>query len=324
MSDKTAIEWAANADGSQGATWNPIVGCSVLSPGCKRCYAMRTAARHERQCEGAGRVSPYAGLTRPSNAGPVWTGEVRLHEPALLKPLTWRTPRTVFVNSMSDLFHEDVHREWIDRVFAVMALCPQHTFIVLTKRSARMRVYMNTVHDESDRDTARRFAAAYTALTTSRPVPEINWPPQNVWLGVSVENNDHRDRLTDLVHTHAIKRVLSAEPLLAELDVSAFLAPAFDGDRRKNKIIPPLDWVIIGGESGGGARDFDTRWAVDIHRSCQRRGVACFIKQLGSRPRSYGRALKLADRKGGDPLEWPDELRGLQLRQRPKLAAEAA
>ena len=125
------IEWTE-------ATWNPIVGCSLVSPGCTNCYAMRMAARLERMGQ-----KRYRGLTKPSKAGPVWTGKMRLVEEALTLPLRRRKPTTWFVNSMSDLFHENVPDEWIDRVFAVMALCPQHTFQVLTKRSARMRAYLS-------------------------------------------------------------------------------------------------------------------------------------------------------------------------------------
>jgi len=126
MADKTGIEWTE-------ATWNPIAGCSIVSPGCTNCYAMREAGRWLR-CE-----PKFAGLTQPSKAGPVWTGEVRLWEKALDQPLRWKTPRRIFVNSMSDLFHEAVPDEWIDRVFGVMAVCKHHRFQVLTKRADRPR-----------------------------------------------------------------------------------------------------------------------------------------------------------------------------------------
>ena len=124
------IEWT-------GDTWNPIVGCSIKSPGCTNCYAMPMAAR----IEATGVTDIYDGLTEPSKGGPVWTGKLAFSEKALLKPLQRKKPQTYFVNSMGDLFHEDAPDEWIDKVFAVMALCPQHTFQVLTKRSDRMRDY---------------------------------------------------------------------------------------------------------------------------------------------------------------------------------------
>ena len=132
MADKTGIEWT-------DATWNPIVGCSVVSPGCTHCYAMSMAARIEKMTPG----SHYAGLTDASKAGPVWNGRLALAPDHILtQPLRWQKPRRIFVNSMGDLFHEDVPDDWIDRVFAVMALAPQHTFQVLTKRAERMRNYL--------------------------------------------------------------------------------------------------------------------------------------------------------------------------------------
>ena len=279
MSDRTPIEWAANADGSPGATWNPIVGCSVLSPGCKRCYAMRAAARHEKQTTGAGRVSAYAGLTRPEKSGAVWTGEVRLVEGKLLEPLGWKKPRTVFVNSMGDLFHEAVEEAWLDRCFAVMALTPQHTFIILTKRAKRMRDYVNTVHDEPVRDTARRFARALNALAGGRPTPEIVWPLPNVWLGVSIEDKRHgAQRAFDLAWTQAAKRVWSVEPLLEDLgDLTPFcLFDATIDDA------PAVDWVIVGGESGIGARPLHPAWVRNVRDQCGAAGAPFFFKQWGA------------------------------------------
>jgi protein gp37 len=140
---ESAIEWTEQ-------TWNPIVGCSVVSPGCTNCYAMRMAARLERMGQ-----KRYRGLTKPSKAGPVWTGQMRLVEEALTLPLRRRKPTTWFVNSMSDLFHESVPDEWIDRVFAVMALCPQHTFQVLTKRADRMRAYLSQFEQRGRYVTSR-------------------------------------------------------------------------------------------------------------------------------------------------------------------------
>ncbi|MDF2621439.1 MAG: hypothetical protein K0S00_4098 [Xanthobacteraceae bacterium] len=219
MGDRSAIEWT-------DATWNPIVGCSVVSPGCTNCYAMRQAARIERMQPG----SHYAGTVQPSKAGPVWTGKVALApEHILTQPLRWRRPRRIFVNSMGDLFHESVPDEWIDRVFAVMALTPQHTYQVLTKRSARMRAYLAAA------DTPERaFSAAMRQVPVTRDISAVEkfapgerpssyfpWPLPGVWLGVSTEDQRRADeRVPDLLATPAAIRFVSAEPLLGPLDLT--------------------------------------------------------------------------------------------------------
>jgi hypothetical protein len=177
------------------ATWNPLAGCSIVSPGCTNCYAMRQAARIERM----GGADHYVGLTEMVNGKPVWTGKVALaSERTLLAPLRWKKPRKIFVNSMSDLFHESVPDEWIDRIFAVMALCPQHTFQVLTKRSKRMREYLLT---------------PWTRVNIGDRVGNISadgdndhdafidgpWPLPNVWLCVTAEDQTRADeRIPDL------------------------------------------------------------------------------------------------------------------------------
>lgn len=180
---ESAIEWTEQ-------TWNPIVGCSVVSPGCTNCYAMKMAARLERMGQ-----DRYRGLTQPSKAGPVWTGEMRFVEEALTLPLRRRKPTTWFVNSMSDLFHESVPDAWIDRVFAVMALCPQHTFQVLTKRADRMRAYLGQPGEER---RARHEAIVAVGRAIS---PEADWSRlapvgagrRNVWLGISAEDQRRYD-----------------------------------------------------------------------------------------------------------------------------------
>lgn len=215
MSD-TNIEWTQKS-------WNPIVGCSIKSAGCTNCYAMSMAYRLA-----AMGVDHYQGLTHKVNGNAVWTGKLALNEKALLEPLRRRKPTTYFVNSMGDLFHEDCPDEWIDRVFAVMALCPQHTFQVLTKRSARMREYLanpetpqriaivvinqDEIRGEARlaplRDRAREEDASFVAM----PLP-------NVWLGVSVEDQRAADeRVPDLLATPAAIRWISAEPLLGPVD----------------------------------------------------------------------------------------------------------
>jgi protein gp37 len=253
----TAIEWAEE-------TWNPLAGCSVVSPGCAHCYAMREAGGW------LSRFPKYRGLTLGSQAGQVWTGEVRLWEPALDQPLRWTKPRMIFVNSMSDLFHEHVPTEWIDRVWAVMRDCPQHTFLVLTKRADHMRIY---------------------AQIRTPPLP-------NVWLGVSVEDQRRADeRLFALSATPAAKRFASFEPLLGLVDPARLRETgglawnAFTCDlwsTTTNEIIAgppaghgPLDWVIAGGESGPRARPMHPAWARSIRDQCQAAGVPFFFKQWG-------------------------------------------
>ncbi len=218
MADKTGIEWT-------DATWNPIVGCDVVSPGCTNCYAMKMAARIEAMQPG----SHYAGTTMPTKAGALWTGKVALAPDHILtQPLRWNKPRKIFVNSMGDLFHESVPDAWIDRVFAVMALAPQHTFQVLTKRSARMREYVSEVretwcHHGPPTPGSERIHEAALAITGEEWLPEATpstWPLPNVWLGVSTEDQRRADeRIPDLLATPADVRFISAEPQLGPIDL---------------------------------------------------------------------------------------------------------
>ncbi len=177
MATNSSIEWTES-------TWNPVVGCTVISPGCTNCYAMRLA----RRLEAMGQLK-YAGTTRMSGGKPKWNGVVRVDEDSLQLPATWKTGRMIFVNSMSDLFHEDVPLEFIQRVFVTMQETPKHTYQILTKRAKRLEELSN-------------------ALT---------WP-RNVWMGVSVENADYRFRTDHLRRTGAAVRFLSLEPLLGPLD----------------------------------------------------------------------------------------------------------
>ena len=180
---KTSIEWTRNDDGTEGKTWNPIGGCSVVSPGCANCYAMRMAARIEKMQPD----SHYRGLTRRVNGNPVWTGKIaRAPDKIFYAPLKWKKPTRVFVNSMSDLFHEAVPDEWIDEIFQTMARTPRHQYMILTKRPVRM-------------------LGMYTL-----------WP-ENVWMGVSVESLGQIERI-DLLRTgDAAVKFLSLEPLLGPL-----------------------------------------------------------------------------------------------------------
>lgn len=222
---ETAIEWTQ-------ATWNPIVGCTIVSPGCTNCYAMKMARRLELM----GTVAHYAGLTKASKAGPVWTGKLALApERTLLEPLRRKKPTTYFVNSMGDLFHEDVPDEWIDRVVAVMALaellhlCPphpegrdKHIFQVLTKRADRMRSYLRRLPDRDDivADEADQIMGGNLPVELLVAVKRlVQRALPNVWLGVSAEDQKRADeRIPELLATPAAIRFVSAEPLLGPID----------------------------------------------------------------------------------------------------------
>ncbi|RUV13566.1 MAG: DUF5131 family protein [Mesorhizobium sp.] len=264
MADKSAIEWT-------DATWNPIVGCSILSPGCTHCYAMGMAGRIEAMTaalrkEGKQGAPHYDGTTKKVNGKTVWTGKLAMAPEAILRePLAWKRPRRIFVNSMGDLFHEDVPDEWIDRVFAVMALAPQHTFQVLTKRAKRMREYltkpvsgpwagrMHSVDDSGKltdfTDARRRVHEALVEQIPKTSASQLNlasemqephgdgfmprWPLPNVWLGVSAERQQEADeRIPELLATPAAIRFVSAEPLLGPIDFERIKLPG---------IINPLD-----------------------------------------------------------------------------------
>ncbi len=225
MSTKSRIEWTE-------ATWNPVAGCSIISPGCTNCYAMRMAERLASM-----RQPKYEGLTRRSGGRAKWNGRVRLDEDALNIPRNWKTGRMIFVNSMSDLFHEEVPLEYIRKVFGVMRECDQHTFQVLTKRSQRL------------------FEIA----------GELEWP-QNVWMGVSVENSDYTYRIDNLRRTPAAIKFLSLEPLIGDVGMLQL-----DG----------INWAIAGGESGPGARPVEPQWIRSIRDQCIGSKVAFHFKQWG-------------------------------------------
>lgn len=292
------IEWTDK-------TWNPIAGCSIVSPGCTHCYAMKTAARLEaidaaERAAGRKGMPHYAGLTQPSKAGPVWTGKIaRASDETLTEPLRRKKPTMYFVNSMSDLFHEDVPDAWIDRVFAVMALCPQHTFQVLTKRSARMRAYC------SDNEAFGRILSLANGWMAGQGTIRLvfcddnlsGFQFPNIWLGVSAERQQEADaRIPDLLATPAAVRFVSAEPLLGPIDFTKIAMPqddgrvcsALDGNEIAGLVgncvgyIPPLDWIIVGGESGAGARPMHPDWARSIRDQCANAGVSFFFKQWGS------------------------------------------
>lgn len=253
---KTAISWTQ-------ATWNPTVGCSLMSAGCTNCYAMRMAARIEMMGGKAART--YSGLTKTVNGNAVWSGVVRLDPAALLKPLKWRKPRLIFVNSMSDLFHPALSSADIDQVVAVMALCDQHVFQALTKRPDRMRDYLN--------DPATRSRVELRAEMIRPGFRVRSWPLENLWCGTSIENQAvANERLPILLSVQAAVRFLSIEPLLGP--VSLIRDVGLDAAAR-------IDWVIVGGESGPGARPMHPDWARDLRDECQQARIPFFFKQSG-------------------------------------------
>ena len=271
MSASTGIEWT-------DSTWNPLRGCTRVSERCRFCYAERIAARFSAPGQ------PYHGFAQRTPKGSAWTGKVELVETALDLPRRWRKPRRIFVNSMSDLFHEDVPDEWIDRIFAVMALAPRHTFIVLTKRSARMREYLAVLDLRARVDAIVDFLASEMSDPLARRTDDLRatapdlfeddaWPLPNVWLGVSAEHQAAADeRIPDLLATPAAARLVSCEPLLGPIDLNRAYSPHG---------ITPLQWVIAGGESGPGARPLHPDWARGLRDQCQAAGVPFFFKQWG-------------------------------------------
>lgn len=364
----SAIEWT-------DVTWNPVRGCSRVSEGCRNCYAERIATRFSHP------GAPYHGFAdvprRHSETGRAttgvrghWTGRVELIPSKLEEPLRWRKPRRVFVNSMSDLFHESMPDESIDQVFAVMALggvdwincrkrecdhesiecsdgplAPKHTFQVLTKRPERMLGYL------CDPFMPGRVVDACPWAFSESPLENAEWPLPNVWLGVSVEDQATADeRIPLLLQTPAAVRFVSYEPALGPVDISLGLngypeqvsareyvshemaldagEPELEGqiysEDEWQQTCPPLDWVIVGGESGPGARAFDVAWARSAIRQCSTARVPVFVKQMGSRPiDSDGPVIpewytghttadgspRFKHPKGGDPEEWPTDLR---------------
>ncbi len=267
----TKIEWTDES-------WNPTRGCSRVSEGCRNCYAERLAARNLPSSR-----SPITGeaFAIINGSGPHWTGKVELIESKLTEPLHWKKPRRVFVNSMSDPFHEALSDASIFHVFDVMERCPRHTFQILTKREKRMLDFMNF----------------YAGINPEQPTLKIL---PNVWLGVSVEDQANKDRIDILRQTPAALRFLSIEPLLEDIGTLDLTG---------------IHWVIIGGESGPGARPFDIQWARDTIRQCKAAGVPVFVKQLGAKPVQNApgclptRPVGIWDSKGGNWEEWNVDLR---------------
>ncbi len=292
MSDKTAIEWT-------DATWNPITGCSVVSAGCKHCYAMRLAGRRLRN------HPSRKGLTIETKSGPVWTGEVRFNPQWLEQPLAWTKPRRVFVCAHSDLFHPSVPDDWIDQVFAVMALAPQHTFQVLTKRPERALRYFQAIESEvavTPENEGLRSAliegnaqAIYARRNAGEDPSEwlaVHLPLANVQLGVSVEDQFAADeRIEQLLQCDVSTHFLSIEPLLGPITLrrewldgvrkgEAF-RDGFGNEYHHAVSGHRLRWAIVGGESGDGARPMHPAWVRSLRDQCTAAGVAFFFKQWG-------------------------------------------
>jgi len=225
----------------------------------------------------------FAGVVTPSGEALNWTGKINVVEDALLQPLRWKAPRKIFVNSMSDLFHKNVTDETIDRVLAVAALCPQHTLQILTKRSDRLPEYF---HEERGFHVRMAYDAMFGREVLANG---WHWPLPNVWLGVSVEDQQRADeRIPHLLRTPAAVRWLSCEPLLGAVNILKYLRGYGIGSEGvlrlpDNEVCPnwPIDWLVCGGESGPNARPMHPQWARSLRDQCQAAGVPFFFKQWG-------------------------------------------
>ena len=371
---ESSIEWTDRV-------WNPVVGCTPVSPGCLNCYAARMAVRLEAmKVEGYGprvehtperlgmpdafgtkvipaetrtvRIAEVRGANDLESGGgggrPVFTGDVRLMPEKLGEPLKWRKPCRVFVNSMSDLFHEAVPDEFIRLVMAAMSFAGQHTFQVLTKRPERMAAWFADPANSLSACQAEWVAAGISDETptgkhrigrcgsdgsingTCRGVGDGNhWPLPNVWLGTSVENQAAADERVPKLLRCPGRLFLSCEPLLERVDLSRRGWLYSSGLRGRGRVI---EWVIAGGESGPEARACNIEHLRSLRDQCREVWVPFFLKQLGARPvlasvydtrldwpegtrftrcegGPWGRSIVLKDKKGGDPAEWPEDLR---------------
>jgi protein gp37 len=316
VSDKSSIQWTES-------TWNPTRGCTKIAQGCKNCYAATFAER-------------FRGVPgHPYELG----FDPRTAPDKLTEPLKWKKPRRIFVDSMSDVFHEAFSFEYIAAVFGIMAACPRHTFQILTKRPERAVEFFTWLTAEAEGGWAfyadpRRPEHAHEnvvcmeylgrsivpdgrgGLAFMRDVSP-GWPLPNVWIGTSIANQPDADRnIRHLLRIPAAVRFVSAEPLLGPVD--------FDAVDPGRSFYPTLDWVIVGGESGPGARPCNVEWIRSIVAQCRAADVPVFVKQLGAKPilpmdgeswfdgRNFHDGavmLRPRDKKGGDMAEWPTDLR---------------
>lgn len=271
---KSKIEWTDEV-------WNPTTGCAKVSAGCKNCYAEKMSKRLAAMGQ-----EKYQGIMTD---GGRFNGRVRTHKAELRRPLSWKKPRKVFVNSMSDLFHEDVPFWFIDQVFAMMALTPQHTYQILTKRPDRMAKYLNRgdvvndiIRSQVDFSGKHPHWSSDAVTLCIRVDHHGNWPLPNVWLGTSVENQAAaEERIPHLLKCPAAVRFLSCEPLLGKVDFG--LIPEEDEDERRfaSQILSGIHWVIAGGESGPNARPMQPDWVRHLWEQCKVAGVPFFFKQWG-------------------------------------------
>ncbi|MBP2560812.1 protein gp37 [Neorhizobium galegae] len=298
MADGSKIEWT-------DATWNPITGCKVVSPGCTDCYAMKLAGTRLKH------IPSRKGLTIDTKAGPVWTGEVRFNEEWLLQPLTWKRPRMIFVVAHGDLFSENVPDEWIDKIFAVMALAPQHIFQVLTKRPDRMRAYLTRPAGDGKQDVRNHLAWEVTGQIMNAWHPnwkseDINgphrsraigafskWPLPNVWLGISAEDQPRaEERVPPLLDTPAALHWISAEPLLGLIELHKLrhgagwmdaIAGYDDHNSRYGAVTRRrLGWIVAGGESGRRARSAHPQWVRSLRDQAASASIPFLFKQWGN------------------------------------------
>jgi len=279
MPDRTKIEWC-------DATWNPIAGCRHVSEGCRNCYAEVIAARFSTDPAFAGTAAFVN--TADGSREARWTGRVVVREHLMTAPLHWRKPKRIFVNSVSDLFHDEVPDSIIDQVFAVMALAPQHTFMVLTKRPERMRKYL-APYDTRRADNLGRLVLD---LGYAEPLECLRWPLPNVQLGVSVEDQVTADmRIPYLLDTPAAVRFASYEPALGPVDwrwsLSRHPYRIAAGFLQRGHFAPgaerlrPLDGVLMGGETGPRSRPTHPDWARQTRDQCAEAGAAFHLKGWG-------------------------------------------
>jgi protein gp37 len=352
----TEIQWTDKV-------WNCVRGCTRVSTECENCYAERLAIRM------SGEGKPYHGLVRVGPQGVRWTGEVAFDSVKLAEPLRWRKPLRIFVNSMSDLFHPKLSNEEIGAVFGVMAMCPQHRFQVLTKQAERMHEWFLWAGRQNQYAGAPSTPAEVMQcvaidrhkieLPKAAPFGEVKWPLKNVDLGVSAGAQGFLDtRVPLLLRTPAATRFVSIEPMLGPMNVSPFVkmgalcecSPTSPSNERCTKSgwvrcnhgLRRLDWLILGGESGPGARPMNVEWIRELLKACKQnpksfwphKPPAVFVKQLGknvvwngvSKPGGYwpegtvtedlavstgksGWGVRLRDSHGGDMSEWPEDLR---------------
>ncbi|QXX75908.1 phage Gp37/Gp68 family protein [Methylovirgula sp. HY1] len=268
MGTEIAIAWAQ-------ATWDPLVGCTRKSAACKHCYAEALTAENA-QPGGWGQ-----GFADPSG----WSGKIELRPDRLTLPLGWEAPQRVFVNSLSDVFHEALDTAAIDKIFAVMALAPQHIYLVLTKRPKTAQPYM------ADTATPGRIAKAMDELVPGAAHEVPAWPLPNVWLGVTAENQKEADRrIPLLLETPAALRFIAAEPLLEKLDlkIGTWLKPPGSGAR--------LDWVVAGGETGAKGTVCHPDWARALRDQCAEAATPFFWNQWGRHiPEGAAAAQRLLD-----------------------------